>query len=137
MCYLLLDGLWVSVRRGNGRAAKRVILAAYGISPDGRRELLDYRQATAESGAAWGVVLRSLVERGLDPDRVVLVVADGADGIAAAAAEALPEARLQRCWMHRLRNLLEAIPRGERKSCLRSLRAVYRAPTRRAAVAAY
>jgi hypothetical protein len=59
--YLLLDGLWVSVRGSDGRASKRVVLAAYGISADGSRELLDYRQALSESAWAWGTLLRSLV----------------------------------------------------------------------------
>jgi len=104
---------------------------------DGRRELLDYRQARAESSVGWGVLLRSLIERGLDPDAVVLVAADGADGIAAAVAEAFPNASLQRCWTHRVRNLLDAIPLAQRKSCLRGLREIYRAATKRAAVAAY
>ena len=134
--YLLVDGLWVSVRAST-RAQRRVVLAAYGIDEDGRRELLDYRQAASESSAAWSRFLRSLVERGLDPDAVRLVAADGADGIAAAVAEAFPAADLQRCWTHRIRNLLDAIPLGERRACLRGLRAVYRARTRRAAVAAY
>lgn len=135
--YLVLDGLWVSIRRPHGRAGRRVVLAAYGIAADGRRELLDYRQATAESTAAWGGLLRSLVERGLDPDAVVLAVADGADGIAAAVAEALPAAALQRCWTHRVRTVLEALSLAERRPCLRGLRAIYRARTRRAAIAAY
>jgi transposase-like protein len=134
--YLLLDGLWVSVR-DSGRASERVVLAAYGIDAAGHRELLDYRQAASESVAEWRRLLTSLLERGLDPDAVVLVTADGAGGIAAAVAEAFPEAALQRCWTHRLRNLLEAIPRSERRSCLRGLRAVYRARTRQAAVQAY
>lgn len=106
MRYLLLDGLWVSVRGSHGHAAKRVVLAAYGITADGRRELLDYRQALGESTSAWGVLLRSLIGRGLDPDAVVLVVADGASGIAAAVAEAFPDAAFGRCWTHRVRNLL-------------------------------
>ena len=135
--YLLLDGLWVSVRRSDGRASRRVILAAYGIDGHGRRELLDYRQAVAESTAAWSRLLTSLTERGLDPDGVVLAVADGADGIAAAVAEAFPAAALQRCWTHRVRNILEALPLAERRPCLRGLRSIYRARTRRAAVAAY
>jgi transposase-like protein len=135
--YLLVDGLWVSVRRSSGKAQRRVVLAAYGIDAQGRRELLDYRQAASESAAEWGRLLRSLIERGLDPDAVVLVAADGAGGIRAAVAEAFPEALLQRCWTHRLRNLLAALPPAERRPCLRGLRAVYRAPTRRAAVAAY
>lgn len=135
--YVLLDGLWVSVRSRAGRAQRRVVLAAYGVDEHGRRELLDYRQAAAESTAEWSRLLRSLVERGLDPDAVVLVTADGADGIAAAVAEAFPEASLQRCWTHRIRNILDALPLAERKACLRGLRAIYRARTRRAAVAAY
>lgn len=135
--YLLADGLWVSVRGRHGRAQKRVILAVYGIDAAGRRELLDYRQAIAESTAAWSGLLRSLIERGLDPEAVVLVTADGAGGIAAAVGEAFPAADLQRCWTHRIRNLLDALPRAERRDCLRSLRAVYRARTRRQAVAAY
>lgn len=135
--YLLLDGLWVSVRRSDGRASRRVILAAYGIDGQGRRELLDYRQAVAESTAAWSSLLTSLTERGLDPDGVVLAVADGANGIAAAVAEAFPAAALQRCWTHRVRNILEALPLAERRPCLRGLRSIYRARTRRAAVAAY
>jgi len=135
--YLLLDGLWVSVRASDGHAYKRVVLAAYGISADGRRELLDYRQALGEAATAWGNLLRSLIARGLDPDGVVLVVADGAGGIESAVAEAFPDAAFGRCWTHRVRNLLGAIPLGQRKSCLRALRAIYRAATKRAAVAAY
>ena len=71
--YLLVDGLWVSVRRSSGKAQRRVVLAVYGIDPQGRRELLDYRQAASESAAEWGRLLRSLIERGLDPDAVRLV----------------------------------------------------------------
>jgi len=95
--YLLVDGLWVSVRSAT-RAQRRVVLAAYGIDERGRRELLDYRQAASESAAEWSRLLTSLVARGLDPDAVELVTADGAGGIAAAVAEALPAAALQRCW---------------------------------------
>jgi transposase-like protein len=134
--YLLVDGLWVSVR-ACARAKRRVVLACYAIAEDGRRELLDYRQAASESTAEWSRFLGSLVERGLDPDAVRLVTADGADGIAAAVAEAFPAADLQRCWTHRIRTLLDAIPLAERRACLRGLRAVYRARTRRVAVAAY
>lgn len=135
--YLIVDGLWLSVRGRAGRAARRVVLAAYGIDADGRRELLDYRQAASESTAEWRRLLTSLVQRGLDPDAVELVVADGAEGIAGAVAEAFPEAVLQRCWTHRLRLILEALAPAERRACLRGLRAIYRARTRRAAVAAY
>ncbi len=84
-----------------------------------------------------GVLLRSLIGRGLDPDGIILVVADGAGGIATAVAEAFPDAAFGRCWAHRVRNLLDAIPLAERKSALRGLRTIYRASTKRAAVTAY
>jgi hypothetical protein len=115
--YLLLDGLWLSVR-ANGRAAKRVVLACYGIDQAGRRELLDYGQATSESSVAWRRLLGSLIRRGLDPEAIELVTADGAGGIAAAVDEAFPRAALQRCWTHRAQNILEALPLRERRACL-------------------
>ena len=99
--------------------------------------MLDYRQGASESAAEWTRFLTSLVTRGLDPEAIRLVTADGAGGIAAAVAEVFPMADLQRCWTHRIRNLLGAIPLGERRACLGGLRAIYRARTRRAAVAAY
>jgi putative transposase len=135
--YLLVDGLWVSVRGSSGRAAQRVVLAVYGIDAAGRRTLLDYRQAASESTAEWRRLLDSLVARGLDPEAIALVTADGAGGIATAVAEAFPDAALQRCWTHRVRNLLDALPVADRRACLRSLRRIYRARTRRAAVQAY
>lgn len=64
--YLLVDGLWVSVR-ASARAKRRVVLAAYGIDETGRRELLDYRQAASESSAEWTRFLSSLVARGPRP----------------------------------------------------------------------
>ena len=102
-------------------------MAAYAIDAAGRRELLDYRQAASESTAEWGRLLGSLVGRGLDPDELRLVVADGAGGIREAVAEAFPDVPFGRCWTHRLRNLLEALPLCERRVCLRGLRAMYRA----------
>jgi transposase-like protein len=127
-----------AMRGASCHAAKRVVLAAHGISADGRRELLDYRQATAESTMAWGVLLRSLVERGLDPDGVVLVAADGADGIASAVAEAFRDASLQRCWTHRVRATCSMQSRSpsERAPCADCGRSIGRRP-KRAAVAAY
>ena len=134
--YLLLDGLWVSVR-GVARAQERVVLAAYAIDGAGRRELLDYRQAAAESTLEWGRFLSDLVARGLDPGGIVLVGHDGAPGIAGALALVLPDSVSQRCWTHRIRNLLGALAVAERKDCLRGLRAIYRARSRRVAVRAY
>ena len=94
--YLLVDGLWVSVRGSAGRTQRRVVLAAYGIDEHGQREMLDYRQGASESAAEWTRFLTSLVTRGLDPEAIRLVTADGAGGIAAAVAEVFPMADLQR-----------------------------------------
>lgn len=134
--YLLLDGLWVSVR-GNGRAAKRVILAAYAMDEHGRRELLDYVQATSESAAAWRRLVGSMVGRGLDPEAIELVTADGAGGIAAAVGEAFPAgpacsaAGRTACGTSSRRSRAPS-----RSPVCAACGGSYRAPTRRAAVAA-
>ena len=113
-----------------GRAGdRRVILAAYGIDAAGRRELLDYRQATAESAAAWGILLLLARRagarlRGGRPRGRRRGRRDRRRG-----RRGVPRAELQRCWTHRIRNILEALPLAERRPCLRGLRSIYRART--------
>ena len=112
--YLLVDGLWVSVRGAAGGPSDGSSWPPTASTSTAAGSCSTTVRRPAESAAEWGRLLRSLVERGLDPDAVVLVTADGAGGIAAAVAEAFPDAALQRCWTHRLRNLLEALPLAER-----------------------
>lgn len=134
--YLFLDGVVLKVRDVRGKVRRRVVLVAYGISSQGRRELLAYRLAEGESEAAWTAFLQGLYQRGLVGRRLRLVITDGSTGLAAAVGLVYPQACVQRCWAHKLRNIADKVPRKE-GSCVAQAAAIYRAANRRLAERAF
>ena len=91
--------------RSNGWYCTRTVLVAYGLTLFGQRVLLDCRQAKGESQTAWETVLNSLYHRGLEGHHLKLLVMDGSAGLRAAAELVYPEARIQRCWVPKLRKI--------------------------------
>jgi transposase-like protein len=134
--YLFLDGVVLKVRDGRGKVRRRVVLVACGITAQGRRELLAYRLAQGESEAAWTAFLQDLYLRGLLGLRLRLVITDGSPGLAAAASLVYPQARVQRCWAHKLRNIADKVRKKE-GSCVAQAAAIYRAPNRARAERAF
>jgi putative transposase len=134
--YLFLDGVVLKVRDLRGKVRRRVVLVAYGISSSGRRELLAYRLAEGESEAAWTAFLQELYLRGLAGRRLRLVITDGSTGLAAAVGLVYPQARVQRCWAHKLRNIADKVRKKE-GSCVAQAAAIYRAANRRQAERAF
>ncbi len=132
--YLLLDGITLKVKSPTG-AKKRLVLCAYGITPQGQRELISFRQASAESEAQWEAFLRDLYTRGLEGKSLRLVVADGCPGLHRALDTVYPYTPRQRCWAHKLRNVAAKLPRRHQKACLKEAKAIYQAPTQREAIA--
>lgn len=133
--YLILDGIRLKIRY-NGHYHTRTVLVAYGISLFGQRVLLDFRQAQGESQTAWEVLLNSLYTRGLAGANLKLIVMDGAAGLRAAAELVYPEAKIQRCWVHKLRNVATPCPK-KHHACVRQARTIYLAATRTQAQAAF
>jgi transposase-like protein len=84
----------------------RTIVAAL---RDGRKITLAVEAGQRESPATWAALLRDLEGRGLNCPR--LVVGDGNLGIWGALAQVFPEAQKQRCWNHRIVNVLDKLPR--------------------------
>jgi transposase-like protein len=106
--YLFLDGVSLRVRRPSGR--KRVqMLVAYGVKHEGVRQLLAFLRSAGESQAAWEGFLNHLQGRGLSGKRLLLIVTDGCPGLAAAIQTVYPQVKHQRCWVHKMRNLLEKV----------------------------
>jgi transposase-like protein len=130
---LFLDGITLKVKSALG-VKKRLVLCAYGITLTGKRELISFRQATAESAAQWEAFLRNLYERGLDGKNLSLIVTDGCPGLQQALETVYPYTPLQRCWAHKLRNIAAKLPRKIQEDCLREARSIYLADTRREAV---
>lgn len=106
--YAWADGLYVKAGLEDTKAALLVIIGAL---RDGRKVVLAVESGQRESTASWGRVLRDLRERGLRPWKVT--VADGHLGIWGALRDvALGEAE-QRCWNHKLTNVLDHLPTRE------------------------
>lgn len=130
--YLLLDGITLRIKSPTG-VRKRLLLCAYGITPAGTRELLSFRQATAESEAQWEAFLRDLYERGLVGRLLRLITIDGCPGLGRALELVYPYVAVQRCWAHKLRNVAAKVPRRYQKECLGGVKKIYQARTQREA----
>jgi putative transposase len=135
-CYLILDGVWLKVRRAFG-PQKVLLLVAYGVRTDGRRELLAFVRAKSESQAGWEGLLNDLYRRGLRGQRLQLVITDGCPGLAAAIPAVYPRARHQRCWVHKMRNLCEAVRRADHDAVKQDAQRIYQAENRAAARRAF
>lgn len=134
--YLFLDAIVVKVRGAN-QVVKKVILVAYGIKWDGRREIIGFRLANREKRDHWEVFLWDLYHRGLTGRRLELVIVDGSKGLRAALDIVYPHIALQRCWVHKLRNVANYLPVKYRQACLTGARKIYQAATRKAALRAF
>src|SRR5438477_4148511 len=126
---LVLDGVVLSRRTGAG-AVQRSVLVALGITNAGQREVIDFRLVRSESRAAWEAFLTDLRTRGLTGDSTALIAVDGGEGLLAALPLVFPHVRVQRCWAHKSRNVLDKIRRAERPAAKRDLQRISHAATR-------
>lgn len=125
---LMLDGVVLSRKTGAG-ALKRPVLVALGIRRDGKKEVLDYRLAPAESAAAWEGFLTDLFKRGLEGRRLEMICVDGGAGLLAALPTVFPGVPVQRCWAHKIRNVLNKVKAVDHKPVKAGLHAVMNANT--------
>jgi putative transposase len=130
--YMFFDGVTMKVK-GPAGAKKRMVLCAYGIGLDGVRELLSFRQATAESAAQWGAFLNDLYRRGLEGKALKLITTDGCPGLHEALDTVYPYVKRQRCWAHKLRNIASRVRRCHQDECLGDAKAIYQSKTSREA----
>ena len=104
--YLFLDGSHFKFHQG---ASAEPVLAAWGITTDGKPVLVGLAPGSSESHDAWADFLRGLVGRGLVAP--LLVISDGAPGLIGAAEAVFPRSLRQRCVIHRARNVLAKVPK--------------------------
>jgi putative transposase len=124
--YLILDAINLKVRY-NGKYHNRRVLAVYGITLFGKRELIDFKQAKGESQNAWENLLNNLYLRGLVGEHLKLIVMDGSPGLKAACQLIYPNAKIQRCWFHKLQNVSGYCKKRYQKQCLGQARKIYKA----------
>ena len=126
---LQFDGVVLRRRTGAG-AQSRPVLVALGILPDGRKEVIDFLLAGSESQEAWEGFLNDLYRRGLTGEGAELVTIDGGAGMAAALQTVYPRIPVQRCWAHKVRNILDGVRVKDRPEAKRDLRRIYEATSR-------
>ncbi len=104
--YLWVDGIYVKAGLEKEKAA--VLVAIAGLRC-GRKVVLTLEAGHRESTASWSAILRALKARGMSPPK--LVIGDGHLGIWGGLANVFPEAEEQRCWNHRIVNVLDRVPK--------------------------
>jgi transposase-like protein len=129
--YVWADGIYVKAGLERDKAALLVVM---GAMRDGTKEVLAVTSGYRESTDSWAEVFRDLKARGLGAPR--LLMADGNAAIWGAAREVWPEAGEQRCWNHKMRNVLDRLPKREQVEARELLRAVVYASTRAEALKA-
>jgi transposase-like protein len=134
---LLLDGVTQKMHTGTGKAKKKIVLVAYGITHDGQRELIDFMVSPSESESAWFGFLNRLYHRGLEGGTLLLIVSDGGGGLIKALPYIYPQVKHQRCWAHKLRNIADKVNKADEKRVLSGAKRIYLAPHRKAALQAF
>jgi len=133
--YVWADGVHLNVRLDE---AKLCLLVMIGVRVDGRKELVALAEGYRESAGSWADLLRDCARRGMRAP--VLAVGDGALGFWTALREVFPTTREQRCWFHKIANVLAALPKSAHPGAKRALAEVWNAEDRdhaRRAVAAF
>jgi putative transposase len=134
--YLIFDGVTMRVKEAPG-VSKKLVLVAYGIKRDGTREVISFRQESAESQPCWQKLLNDLYRRGLKGESLKLIVTDGCPGLIGALEEVYPDTPRQRCWAHKLRNVANCCRKANEQAVISDARPIYLADTRREARSRY
>ena len=125
LVYAWADGVYVKAGLEREKAA---LLVVVGAMRDGRKEVLAIAPGHRESTESWSEVFRDLRDRGLEPPR--LLVADGNAGTWAAAAAIWPQTAEQRCWNHKIVNVLDKLPKKLQGEASEMLTKIPYAPTK-------
>jgi putative transposase len=129
---LMLDGVVLARKTGAG-ALRRPVLVALGLRADGKKEIIDFRLAASESAVEWERFLTCLFKRGLTGQGLDMICVDGGSGLLAALPMVFPEIPVQRCWAHKIRNILDKIKVADQEEAKRGLHDVMNAPNEHAA----
>lgn len=126
--YLFVDGVYESVRRYSRNQA---ILCGWGICSDGRKVLLHLSAVQSESEDSWNSFFEELLSRGLR--QPLLVISDGNKGLIKAIAGSFPRAKRQRCIAHKMRNLMNKVPKEIQQEIKAQVHDVYYASDKESA----
>ena len=134
--YLFFDGV-VLKSKGALKVQKKILLCAFGITLEGRHEMIDFYPAASESAACWEAFLGDLYKRGVKGSPCKLIATDGGNGLHQALQIVYPKTLLQRCWAHKTRNVLDKVKKKDQPAVKKALTRISHAANRREAAQAY
>jgi putative transposase len=123
---LMLDGVVLARKTGAG-ALRRPVLVALGLRHDGKKEIIDFRLAASESAAEWEQFLADLYRRGLTGEGLDMICVDGGSGLLAALPSVFHRIPVQRCWAHKIRNVLDKVRKADQPKVKRALHKIMNA----------
>lgn len=112
---LMLDGVVLARKTGAG-ALRRPVLVALGIRHDGKKEIIDFQLAGSESAAEWERFLTAPHRRGLTGEGLEMICVDGGQGLLAALPIVYHGIPVQRCWAHKMRNILNKVRQADQEA---------------------
>jgi len=130
--FLYLDGVNLSLKRD--RASREALLSAVGITDTGDKEFLDFLLGGRESQVSWENLLLRLRKRGLTDKELSLIIVDGNPGLLAALKSCFPNVKIQRCTVHKMRNIASHSPRAIQARLMADLKRIIYATSKREAL---
>ena len=130
--YIWADGIYFNIR---GDEARQCILVIIGVTAQGNKEFLAIDDGYRESAQSWKEVLENLKSRGMNQPK--LAIGDGALGFWKALQEVFGETRAQRCWVHKMNNILNKMPKGIQGKAKQHLQDIWMAEVKADAEAAF
>jgi len=131
--YLLIDGIRQPIKDIFGYQEK-IGLAAYGIKETGERGLISLRIVNTKNEQDCLAFLTDLKQRGLKGENLKLITIDGAPGMLKALKTIYPFKPIQRCWIHKMRNILSLLNYSQKKACIEEVKGIFNAPNKQTAL---
>jgi putative transposase len=131
--YIFLDGVNFDMRV-DGSIEKVPVLVAIGVTETGRKLVLGFQAGDKESAPTWREFFKDLKKRGLKGRHMVLGVMDGLTGLEKVFKEEFPNAKVQRCQVHVVRNVLAKVPKKLKKAVADDMRSIFYASSKKKAM---
>jgi transposase-like protein len=119
---MFCDCIFITVRRGDSYT-KEAVYIAYGVREDLKREILCLSINPAESAQEWGELFEKLRDRGVE--KIDLIIADGLKGLEEEVHRVFPQAKFQKCVVHKMRNILNKTRPEDKEALSRDLKEVF------------
>ena len=130
---LILDAVYIPIKDVL-KSSRKPVFIAYGIHEKGQKEILHVRLGRSESESQWLGFMNELFAKGLTGKKLMLICTDGCPGLISALDMVYPYVKRQRCWAHKMRNVIQTCKKSDIKACVADAQKIYTARHKKEAV---